>query len=323
VDEALGLLEQVDFSLVLCDITMPGKSGLDFLETSMQRFPDTAVIMVTALNDRETAIQTLELGAYGYIIKPFHQNEVVINVASALERRRLAQEAQKQERWLEGEVRERTAEVRHREEEIALRLVSASEYRDEETGAHIRRIGLYVSVFANALGWTDEEAADIRVAGPMHDIGKIGVADTILLKPGRLTDEEFEAVKQHTLIGADILAGTDVALLHLARDIALGHHEKWDGSGYPRGLAGEAIPAAARLVAITDVYDALVHKRVYRDALPEDEALSIMGKDRGTHFDPGMFDCFLDLVPEFRRIREEVTDLQVGSKLSAGSAKPE
>ena len=216
--------------------------------------------------------------------------------------------SQQYEHRLEEEVRERTADVRRREEEIALRLVSASEYRDEETGAHVRRIGLYASVLAEALGWDTQTADDIRVAGPMHDIGKIGVSDSILLKPGKLTDAEFEDVKKHSEIGAGILDGSDVPLLRMAKDIALSHHEKWDASGYPQGLAGESIPGCARLVAIADVYDALVHNRVYRPAMPEEEAIDIMTKDRDTHFDSEMFDCFLDMLPQFRRIRKEVRD---------------
>jgi len=250
-----------------------------------------------------------------HVIKPFDNNELVISVVNALERRRLTLQSQAYEHRLEEEVRERTKDIRRREEEIALRLVSASEFRDEETGAHIRRIGLYVAVLAQAMGCPQEEVESIRVAGPMHDIGKIGVPDHILLKPGKLTREEFETMKSHSDIGASILSGSDVPLLHMARDIAQSHHEKWDGSGYPGHLAGEQIPRAARLVAVADVYDAFVHDRVYRPAMPDDQALGIMQENCGSQFDPDVFECFLRMLPEFRRIRGSVID-DTGSALA-------
>jgi putative two-component system response regulator len=304
--EALGLLEQESFALVVADITMPGRSGMELLTLTRERYPDVAVIMATAVDDRDTAIRALELGAYGYVIKPLDQNEVIINVANALERRRLVLESQQYQQRLEEEVRERTSDIRHREEEIALRLVAAAEYRDESTGAHIRRIGLYSAVLAEASGWDRQLVDDIRVAATMHDIGKIGVPDHILLKPGKLTLEEFEVVRKHPEIGAGILEGSKAPLLQLAREIALSHHEKWDGSGYPRGLAGEAIPQSGRVVAIVDAYDALVHNRVYRPAVPENKALAIMAEDQGKHFDPKLFEYFLSALPSFHNIEEQV-----------------
>ena len=315
--DALAQLEQGDFALLISDIVMPEKSGLDLLTEVNERFPAVAVLMMTGAGDRETGIRALKLGAYGYFTKPFNQDEILISVVSALERRRLLLASQKYERRLEEEVRQQTAEVRRREEEIAVRLVSASEFRDEETGAHIRRIGLYVSVLAQALGWSEHDSHDLRLAGRMHDIGKIGVPDSILLKPGKLSKEEFDIVKRHTLIGCDILDGSDIPALQMARDIALSHHEKWDGTGYPNGLEGDEIPESARLVAITDVYDALVHKRVYRDALTEREALAIMSNGKGKHFDPVMFQCFLEVLPDFRSIRREVAEEEANSKLRA------
>lgn len=207
--------------------------------------------------------------------------------------------------FLDGEVRRRTADIRNREEEIALRLVAASEYRDQETGAHVRRIGSYCVALAAALGWGSEATDEIRLAAPMHDIGKIGIPDGILLKPGRLSEEEFAVMKQHTIIGARILGGTNIPLLEAARQIALCHHERWDGTGYPACLVGNAIPAAARLVAVADVYDALTHERVYKAAMPEEETLVIMREGRGSHFDPEVFDCFLTILATFRRIRDD------------------
>lgn len=203
---------------------------------------------------------------------------------------------------LEEEVRKRTVQVRNREEEVALRLLSAAEFRDDETGAHIRRIGLYSVVFTKKLGWTPREIDDIQIASTMHDIGKIGIPDSVLLKPGKLSADEFEIMKQHTVIGGKMLADSNTQMINLAHEIALCHHEKWDGSGYPEGLAGDKIPLSGRIVAIADVYDALVHKRVYKPPIEEIAALNIMKEYRGQHFDPNLFDLFLDSLDEFREI---------------------
>jgi len=313
--EALETLSNGDFSLVVSDIMMPEMSWVELLKAIKIQWPDTAVLMVTAVDDRQTAIMTLSLGAFGYVIKPFDRNEIAINVANALERRRLLLLSQQYERELEEKVEERTRQVREREEEIILRLISASGYRDDETGAHIRRIGLYSAAMGKELGWQPQTVADIRLAAPMHDVGKIGIPDRILLKPGRLTLEEAAIMRTHTEIGASILGGTDVPLLALAKVIALSHHEKWDGTGYPKGLSGEDIPEVGRIVALIDVYDALSHHRVYRPALPEHEVLTIMKQGYGTHFDPRLFDVFMDLLPEMRRIREEVKEPEFPHKI--------
>jgi putative two-component system response regulator len=267
-----------------------------------------AFVMLTAIDDHETAVRALDLGAFGYVIKPFEANELIINVANSLRRRELEMERNRYEDRLEREVRERTAEIRATQEQITLRLVTASGYRDEETGAHIRRMGEYAAILAQAMGLKAVAVEEIRLAAPMHDIGKIGVADAILRKPGKLTDEEFNQIKEHTTIGARIMEGSQISLLNLARDIALHHHEKWNGSGYLLGLREEDIPLCARIVAICDVYDALVNDRVYRAALPEDKALAIMKEGRGTHFDPRILDVFLDQLPQIRAVREKIRE---------------
>jgi len=212
------------------------------------------------------------------------------------------------EEQLEEAVRERTAEVSRTQEQITLRLTAASEFRDTETGAHVRRMGLYAEAVGKAMEHPQEHTKLLRLAAPMHDVGKIGIPDSILLKPGELTDDEFEIMKTHTTIGARLLEGSGIALLDLSRDIALGHHEKWDGSGYPSGLSGTDIPESARIVAVLDVYDALVHGRVYRPAMPEEKALAIIKEGRGSHFEPGQVDAFMDALPELRRIHAEVRD---------------
>jgi len=210
---------------------------------------------------------------------------------------------------LEAEVRRRTLQIKQHEEEIAIKLVSLTSFRDEETGAHVRRIGLYAAAMAKALNWTQEAIDDIRIAAPMHDIGKIGVPDRILLKAGKLTDAEFSIMKRHTEIGAKMLENSRIPSLDMAAEIALCHHERWDGSGYPVGLVGDAIPITARITTIVDVYDALVHERVYKLALSEDETVTLMAEQRGKHFDPQLLDVFFSLLPVMRRIRSQVQEI--------------
>jgi len=307
-EEALERLEQGSYSLIVSDIMMPGKSGIELLTTVKSLYENIAVIMVTAVDDRKTALKALQLGAYGYVIKPFDLNEIILSAVNALERRRLAMQSKQYENQLENEVKRRTAQIFLREEEICLRLTSACEYRDEETGSHIRRLGLYAAVLAEELGWTSQAVDEVRIAAPMHDIGKIGISDNILLKTGKLTDEEFETIKRHTEMGAKILTGSNISLLKMAKDIALNHHEKFDGSGYPNGLKGTEIPESARLVSVLDVYDALVHKRIYRTAVPEDEAIEMMSENVGTHFDPEIYEAFKKVLPALTQIRMQVKD---------------
>jgi HD-GYP domain-containing protein (c-di-GMP phosphodiesterase class II)/CHASE1-domain containing sensor protein len=204
------------------------------------------------------------------------------------------------------EVRVRSIRLAH--EETIHRLVTASLCRDEETGQHIKRTGLLSEMLARAAGWSEADAEIIRLAAPMHDVGKIGIPDAILQKPGKLTSGEFETMKTHTQIGARMLEGSQSAILAMARDIAMCHHEHWDGTGYPRGLAGLAIPEPARILSIVDVYDAMTHSRVYRSALPEDEILNLMTRGAGTRFDPALLALFLANYEQMRRIALENPD---------------
>jgi len=303
-EEAWDRLLQTDYALVISDLVMPRMSGLDLLRQIRQRLPEVAVIMVTAADDRRLGIRALEEGAYGYVIKPFQRNEIVINVVNALERRRLELASRQYEQMLEETVRAQTAALRASREEIALRLMAAQQHRHGETGAHIRRLGLGAEALARLLGYSEHEAELLRLAAPMHDVGKIGIPDAILNKPDALTSEEWEVMKRHTTIGASMLEASSVPLLEMARQVALCHHERWDGSGYPKGLAGERIPEPARIVAVLDVYDALVHDRVYRPAMPESVALDIIRQERGRQFDPRVHDAFMELLPWLRRLAE-------------------
>ncbi len=305
---ALVELAARPFSLIITDLMMPGMTGLELLTAAKQMQPDIAVVMLTGVDSSATAVEALAQGAYGYVIKPFQPNELLINVINALRRRDLEILRSSYERQLEHEVSERTRDIHEREEEITLRLVSASEYRDNETGSHIRRMAQYAALLARELGWAADQVELMRLAAPMHDIGKIGIPDSILLKPGKLTPEEEQLMQQHTIIGTRILEGSVCSLLQMAYTVALNHHERWDGSGYPRRLVGEAIPECARIVAIADVYDALHSDRIYRRAFSETAALELLIASKA-QFDPRLFACLLDNVDELRRIRCQFSEV--------------
>ncbi len=315
--EARQKLREREFALILCDVNMPGESGLDLVRDVLANYPQTAAVMVTGLDDPQLANVALESGAYGYIIKPFETNEVLINIANALRRRRLEIENTAHREKLESLVQARTAELRLAitqledtqkslrlsQEETIQRLAIAAEYRDRATAQHIMRMSHYSALLAHRYGLSEEHTELIRIASPMHDIGKIGTPDHILLKPGIFTPEEFDAITKHTEMGYRILEGSDSALLRLAATIALTHHEKFDGSGYPRQLAGEAIPLEGRIVAVADAFDALTTKRIYKPAFSADEAVDTMRKQRGTHFDPALLDTFLAHIDEVLAIK--------------------
>lgn len=297
-DEAWSLLQEGDYQLLLSDIRMPGTDGVQLLRRARGRFGDQlAVVMVTAVDDKDVGLETMEAGAYSYLIKPFEANEAVIHVANALERRRLTLEANRFRDLLRQEVRKA-------QEEIGWRLLAAAGWRDEETGAHIHRVGRGAQVIASEIGWDPDRVALIKLAAAMHDIGKIGIPDSILLKPGSLTADEFDLVKRHTEMGASMLSGSTNAMLRMAEEIARSHHERWDGTGYPDGLMEENIPESARIVTVIDVYDALISDRPYRQAYSEEEALEIMRDERGRQFDPRIFDAFMSVLPDIRRIDE-------------------
>lgn len=305
-ESAIDLLEREKFHLVISDIMMPSMSGIDLLTIIRTRFRNVAVLMVTAVDDRKTGIMTLELGAYGYIIKPFEKNEILLNVAGALERLEATRLNEEYQKNLNEHIRQKVAEVLRREQEFVLRLMTAVGLPTDETSAHIKRVGLCSSALMKAyLGWDAQTVEDIKLAGAIHDIGKIQIPTSILLKPGKLTPEEFEIVKMHTVIGGSLLGDSSFEVIDLAREVALYHHEWWDGSGYPSGLAGHAIPEHARVTAVIDSYDSLTHNRVYRPAFNHDEALEIMKKQSGTHFDPQVLDCFFGILEEVKLISKE------------------
>ncbi len=299
---ALEILNREPVDLLLSDIRMPGMTGLDLVHALAHRIPDIAVVMVSGMDSMEMALECLHYGAYGYVLKPFKTSGILIAVADALRRRMLELEHRDREEILARRVREQTEEIRNSREEISYRLLSASEHRDNETGAHVRRIGLYAAEMGRLLGWNLEGVDCILAAAPTHDIGKIGVPDRILQKDGPLTDEEWIIMKTHTAMGANILRDSGVPFIQMGARIAASHHERFDGSGYPLGIRGTQIPIEARLTCLVDVYDALCSKRVYKQAWSEEEALGYLRGQRGKHFDPELLGVFLDHYDRFRRI---------------------
>jgi putative two-component system response regulator len=303
MEEACALLHSKEFALVLCDVEMPGHSGLELVEYAATNLPQTAVVMISGLDDPAVADRAHELGAYGYLLKPLSPKAILINVSSALRRRRLELVSRAEHDLLEHAVARRTAELRRSREETIRRLSRAAEYRDQDTGQHIQRVSRYCHVLSAKLGLEQHRCELLRIASPLHDIGKIAIPDSILGKHGPLTPEERELMQRHAQIGHDLLAGANEELLDLAALVALTHHERWDGTGYPRGLRGEEIPIEGRILAVADVFDALTSDRVYRTASTVAEALGVMKAERGTHFDPAVLDAFLDAVPEITRIQ--------------------
>lgn len=295
-------LQNNEAHLITLDINMPGMPSREFLARVKESYPETEVLMLTARAEAELAIEFLTRGAWTYLIKPVNGEELIFQVAKALEHRQLMIERREYTRNLEEQVQEQTLQIRRAHEETIHRLVNASAYRDEETGAHIKRVGLFGAALAQAVEWPADQVEHMRMAACMHDVGKIGIPDAILQKPAQLTRSEYELMKAHTVIGARMLADAESPMLRIAHEIAMNHHERWDGAGYPNGVPKSAIPEAARITTIVDVYDALTHDRVYRPAFPEAKALEMMENGRGTQFDPSLLDLFFHMLPDIRQI---------------------
>jgi putative two-component system response regulator len=321
--EARHRMSEQDFAVVLTDMNMPGgETGLDLIMELRRTHPNAATVMITGVDDPDLANTALEVGAYGYVIKPFESNEILINVANALRRRSLEIENRTHRARLEQMVRDRTQELwnavaeleeaekrlRVSQEETIERLSIAAEFRDDETARHIQRMSRYCGHIARAMGIEGERSELIRVASQMHDVGKIGIPDSILLKPGALTAEERSIMERHAEMGYQILCGSHSELLGVAASIAHTHHEKYDGSGYPRGLKATDIPLEGRVAAIADVFDALTSDRVYKKALPLTQAIDVMEMGRALHFDPELLDHFLGSMNTVVAIKSELAD---------------
>jgi putative two-component system response regulator len=307
---AIGLIRERQPALMLLDLNMPYLDGFEVMESlKALDFPaQPAILVLTAQNDREHRIRALATGARDFLTKPFDRQELLARVRNLLEVERYKRLMHDQNQWLEQKVKERTEQIFATQLQIVRRLGRAAEYRDNETGYHIIRMSQTSALLGRAVGLSRDACELILHASPMHDIGKIGIPDRILLKPGNLEPDEWEIMKTHTLIGADILDGDDSELLSLARLIALTHHEKWDGSGYPQGLKGEEIPLAGRIVALADVFDALTSERPYKKAWAVDQAVNHVRGESGTHFDPDLVTAFLALLPEILEIRDRYAE---------------
>jgi putative two-component system response regulator len=326
------VLEQLEqqhsrIDLILLDVNMPGMSGMEVLDRIKEHkeWVDIPVIFVTAMNQECDEAAGLDHGAVDYITKPISAPIVLARIRTQLNLRAAKKELANQNQLLEQRVRERTEEIRYTQEVVIHALTTLAETRDQETGWHIVRTQYYVKQLAELIRELPEYEAELNDesidamfrTAPLHDVGKVGIPDRVLLKPGKLDDEEWVIMRSHASLGGDALQkahelsgreGQGDGFLKYAQEIAYCHHEKWDGSGYPKGLIAEEIPVSARLMAIADVYDALISKRCYKSAMTHEQALEIMREGRGQHFDPIMLDVFLENCHLFLAIAEKYKD---------------
>ena len=305
--QAIELYQQHQSQLMLLDLNMPDFDGFDVMQQlaaieSEEYFP--AILVLTAQTDRDTRIRALNSGAKDYVHKPFDRVELLSRIRNQLEVKLLQETIQEQNAYLEEKVAERTQELQETRLEVIHRLGLAAEYRDNETGLHIIRMSKISAELARAAGLPETECELILNSSPMHDIGKLGIPDSVLLKPGKLDAKEWETMQTHTLIGAEILSGSNSELLEQAKLIAMTHHEKWDGSGYPKGLKGDQIPLVGRIVAIADVFDALTSERPYKKAWSVTAAKEYIKDMSGKQFDPALVDIFVSILPKIQEISE-------------------
>jgi len=307
--QALDWCRRNEPDLVIVDYMMPEMDGLKFIAAFRELYNNdrVPVLMITANDQKDVRYQALQGGANDFLMKPIDRVEFSARARNMLALRSAQKYLANRNEELAVLVEEQTRGIRERERELVIRMSRAAEYRDPETGAHIQRMAHYSQIIAHGLGLDVATQKLLLEAAPMHDVGKIGIPDTILLKPGPLTPEEREIMKRHTQIGRDLLSGDDL-LIRTAREIAACHHERWDGTGYPAALAGEAIPLLARICAVSDVFDALTSQRPYKAPWPVAEAVDWIEQQAGSHFDPAVVAAFLVALPEIRRIRELYRD---------------
>jgi putative two-component system response regulator len=332
VDEALIKLKSASFDAVISDIKMPGRDGFDLLRSlhSDEHTQDIPVVMVTGLSDHELKRKALELGATDLLIKPVDADELLARISSVLQLKAYQDEIKSQNKVLEQKVYERTLELENSRVDLIWRMGKAGEYRDSETGNHVIRVGYYSRIIAEAMGMDRTFVGLLFLTSPLHDIGKIGIPDSILLKAGRLSEGEWGIMKQHCQIGAELLGNRKERFpfessylsesseqkvvscanpfLEMASTIAFSHHERWQGTGYPNGLKHNNIPLVARIVLLADIYDALFSERPYKPAYGEEEVLSIMAIMANEHFDPEVYLAFQRMQGEFKEIRNDLKD---------------
>ena len=320
--EALELAERENVDLILLDVMMPEMDGFEAATRLRERDKtrQVPIVMVTALRDVEHRVRALEVGADDFLSKPVDGTELEARVRSLLKVKAYNDHMRDYQRELEAEVAKRTDELRlayaslkEASLDTIIRLSRAAEYKDDDTGAHVLRMSHYAAVVARALGEHEKSVDELLHAAPMHDVGKIGIPDRILLKPGRLDDDEWKIMRRHCQFGRKILEGANNDVMRLAETVAFTHHEKWDGSGYPRGSKGDDIPRAGRIVAIADVFDALTSRRPYKEPFSLDRSFTILKEGRGAHFEPDVVDAFFSVESEILAIKSKYMDEGFGS----------
>ena len=309
-EEALRNCHVNDYDVLVTDFLMPGKDGFALLQTlrNTERTKDIPIVILTGANERELKSRALQMGATDLLNKPVDREDLLARLQNCLRLKTYLDEINANNAILGQKVKERTKELEETRLQVIWRLSRAAEFKDNETGMHVIRMSRYSALLASRSGMKKNECDLLLHAAPMHDIGKIGIPDHVLLKPGKLNPEEWEVMKTHVTIGADILSGDDSDLLRLARTVVLEHHEKWDGSGYPFGLKGTEISLAGRIVSLCDVFDALTSKRPYKHAWTIEETMNFIGAQKGIHFDPILVDHFKEMLPDILDIRERFPD---------------
>lgn len=295
--EALRLAMLHPPDIVLLDLHMPDLSGVDLIHQFRKLDPLSypLVVVLTGDDTKKAKADALSAGAKDFITKPFDTAEVLLRIRNLADVRLMHKQLQRSNQDLERKVKERTAQLEAARLDVLDRLAMAAEFRDDATGQHTRRVGLLSARLARAVGLAAADVELIARAAPLHDVGKIAIPDSILLKPGPLTPEETQVMRTHTLVGGRLLSSSGSQLLEMARQIALTHHERWDGTGYPCGQSGSRIPIAGRIVALADFFDALTHDRPYRTRVSTPEVVALIQAQRGRHFDPDVLDAFLDI----------------------------
>lgn len=308
--QVLEAYQQQPTDLILLDINMPNLDGFAVLEQlkALDNPLLPPVVILTAQHGQDFLLRALNAGARDFITKPFDRNELLARVRNMLDAHLAHRLVFEQKDVLDEMVRVRTEELCRTRLQVVQRLGRAAEFRDNETGNHILRMSHISALLAKSIGWNEAECELILHASPMHDIGKIGIPDHILLKPGKFERDEWEIMKTHAIIGANILEGDDSDLMRCAREIAISHHEKWDGTGYPNGLSGEAIPLAGRIAALADVFDALTSVRPYKKAWTVEDAVDLIKESSGTQFDPHLVKVFLEQLPEIINICKQFSE---------------